>query len=151
MIYWSYCVLLLYYRKNLTRHNMFLNTMICSLNLGYIIDHPDSYKPNTPLDLHIKISSSPLKQTHVLPYQICLKWYITFPCKKKKSIKRTRGIISASYNCGFCFFNTKILFTKRLFSIPVCEGGWFILCVLLLCLHLEINYHIIVFALPLAN
>lgn len=37
------------------------------------------------------------------------------------------------------------------FKKYVCEGGWYILYMLLLYLHLEINYHIILFALPLAN
>lgn len=37
------------------------------------------------------------------------------------------------------------------FKKSICERGWCILCMLLLYLHLEINYHIILFALPLAN
>lgn len=97
--------------------------MICSLNLGYIIDHPDSYKPNTPLDLHIKISSSPLKQTHVLPYQICLKWYITFPCKKKSPLRGQGELFQQATIVVFVFLILKYFLVKDYFQYQSVKGA----------------------------
>lgn len=46
--------------------------------------------------------SSPLKHTHILPYEMHQKWCISVPCKE--AIKRTREITSADYNSTTVFF-----------------------------------------------